>query len=111
MTLEKSFTPASLLLPWFLSPAKIASGKAAVEFYLMLRNYVEARRKADLTSDAIDILIADGATTPTIVKVSFDQKFVMSGLTRPFQFVMGVFFVGIVNPGLICEYLSRAAWR
>ena len=42
----------------------------------MLHGYVEARRRAELTSDAIDILIADGETTQGIVKVNFAPKLV-----------------------------------
>ena len=109
--LNKSHNPLSLFLPWFLSPMKTSGWNSTVKFYTMIRDYVEARRKADLTSDAIDVLIADGETTHNIVRVSFDPKFVMPCLTRPFQFVMGVFFVGIVNTGLNSESLLRAAWR
>jgi len=70
MTLQTSATPTSLLLPWFPSPARKAGKQATTELYTVLCNYVEARRRAqELTSDAIDVLIADGETTQNIVGV------------------------------------------
>ena len=38
--------------------------------YTMLYTYVETRRRAELTSDAIDVLIADGEATQKIVGAS-----------------------------------------
>ena len=68
---QKSATPASLLLPWFPSPARKAGKEASTELYTMLYTYVEARRHAErLTSDPTDLLIAEGETTQNIVKVS-----------------------------------------
>ena len=110
-TLQKSSTPASLLLPWFPSPARKTGKKATSELYAMVHGYVEARRKADPTSDAIDVLIADGETTQSVVGVSFAPKFVIFGLTRPVQFVMAILFAGITNTGIICEYPSCTARR
>jgi len=70
MTLQTSATPTSLLLPWFPSPARKTGKQATTELYTVLCNYVEARRRAqELTSDAIDVLIADGETTQNIVGV------------------------------------------
>ena len=75
MIIQKSSTPASLLLPWFPSPARRAGKQATTELYIILQGYVEARRKADPTSDAmIDVFIADGETTRNIVGVSFDPN-------------------------------------
>jgi len=70
MTLQTSATPTSLLLPWFPSPARKTGKEATTELYTMLYTYVETRRDAEPTSDAIDILIADGETTQNIVGVS-----------------------------------------
>jgi len=70
MTIQTSATAVSLLLPWFPSPARKAGKEASVEMYTTLYTYVETRRHADPTSDAIDILIADGKTTQGIVQVS-----------------------------------------
>ena len=70
MTLQTSTTAVSLLLPWFPSPAKKKGKQATVEMYTTLYAYVEARRHAEPTSDAIDVLIADGETTQIIVGVS-----------------------------------------
>ena len=69
-TLQISATPASLLLRWFPSPARKARKQATTELYTMLYTYVENRRRAEPTSDAIDLLIADGETTQNIVGVS-----------------------------------------
>ena len=65
-----SGTPTSLLLPWFPSPAKKTGKEATTELFTMLYTYVETRRHAEPTSDAIDALIADGETTEAIVGVS-----------------------------------------
>jgi len=70
MTLMTSATPASLLLPWFPSPARKKGKQATTDLYTILYTYVETRRHAEPTSDAIDILIADGDTTQSIVGVS-----------------------------------------
>ena len=68
--LQTSSTPVSLLFPWLPSPARKAAKQASTDMYTMLYTYVETRRHAELTTDAIDILIADGETTQNIVGVS-----------------------------------------
>ena len=70
MTIQTGVTPTSLVLPWLPSPAKKARTQATTELYSILYAYVENRRHAELTSDAIDVLIADGETTQMIVGVS-----------------------------------------
>ena len=70
MTIQTSTTPASLLLPWFPSPARKTMKQATTELFIMFSTYVEARRHAEPRSDAIDILIVDGETTQSIVRVS-----------------------------------------
>ncbi|KAF9644106.1 cytochrome P450 [Thelephora ganbajun] len=93
LTLQTSATPTSLLLPWFPSPARKTGKGATTELYIMLYTYVEARRQAEPTSDAIDVLIAEGETT--------------QGITG---FVMGVLFAGIINTGIIsCWMLTDLA--
>jgi cytochrome P450 len=70
MTLIASSTPASLLLPWFPSPARKKGKHANTNLYTIFYTYVEIRRHAEPTSDAIDVLIAEGETTQNIVGVS-----------------------------------------
>ena len=70
MTLQTAATPISLLLPWFPSAARKTVKQASTELYTLLHAYVETRRHAEPTNDAIDILIADGETTQNIVGVS-----------------------------------------
>ncbi|KAF9645080.1 cytochrome P450 [Thelephora ganbajun] len=84
LTLQTSATPTSLLLPWFPSPARKAGRQATTELYTMLYGYVERRKHARPTNDAIDVLIADGETTQNIMR-----------------FVMAMLFVGIINTGII----------
>jgi hypothetical protein len=72
--LQKNATPASLLLPWFPSRARKSVKKASVELFTMLCTYVEKRRNAAPTSDAIDVLIADGEATQIAVEVSPASK-------------------------------------
>jgi len=75
MTLQKSATPTSMLLPWFPSPARKTGKGAATEMFTMLHAYVETRRDAEPTSDAIDVLIAEGETTQNIVGVGSSTNF------------------------------------
>ena len=70
MTLQTSVTPTSLMLPWFPSPARRTTKQVNTEMYTMLYTYIETRRHAELTNDAIDVLIADGETTQNIIWVS-----------------------------------------
>ncbi|KAF8069216.1 cytochrome P450 [Lyophyllum atratum] len=82
--LEKSATPFALLLPWFPSRAKKAQQEATLQLYLLVAGFVEARRKATPpNSDAIDVLIAAGDSTESIV-----------------GFVLGVVFSGFINTGM-----------
>ena len=69
MTLQTSATPAALLLAWLPSLAKRLAKEATTKLFKILRTYIETRRHAELTSDAIDILIAEGETTQNIVEV------------------------------------------
>ena len=69
LTLRTSATPTSLVFPWFPSPARKTGKQATTELYTILYTYVESRRNAVLTSDAIDVLIAEGETTQKIVGV------------------------------------------
>ena len=73
-TLQTSATPTSLVLPWFPSPARKAVKQATTELFTILRTYVETRRSAEPTSDAIDVMIAEGETTQNIVRVSRAPK-------------------------------------
>ena len=75
LTLQKGATPTSLLFPWFPSPARKTGKGASTELFTMLHAYVETRRDAEPTSDAIDVLIADGETTQNIVGVGFPTNF------------------------------------
>ena len=70
LTLQTSATPTSLLLPWLPSRARRTGKEATTELFTMLYSYVEARRTAELTSDTVDFLIAEGETSKDIVEVS-----------------------------------------
>jgi hypothetical protein len=76
LTLQTSATPTSLLLPWFPSPARKRAQRASTDLFTMLCDYIETRRHAEPTSDAIDVLIADGETTHNIAMVSPAPKVV-----------------------------------
>ena len=70
MTLQTNVTPTSLIFPWFPSPARRTVKQANTEMYTVLCTYIEARRRAEPTGDAIDLLIADGEENQNIVWVS-----------------------------------------
>ena len=74
MDLQKSATPISLVISWFLSPAKMNGMLATTELFTMLRTYVDNRRTAEPSNDAIDVLISDGETTQVIVEVNFVHR-------------------------------------
>lgn len=74
MTHEASSTPAAVLLPWLPSAARKAGKEATTELFTMLYAYVEKRRRAEPTRDAIDIMIADGEATQKIVGVRFPPR-------------------------------------
>jgi len=70
LILKASATPTSLLLSYFPGASRKTAKQVTSELYTLLHDYVEARRRApEFTSDAIDILIADGETTQNIVGV------------------------------------------
>ncbi|RDB26871.1 Lanosterol 14-alpha demethylase [Hypsizygus marmoreus] len=82
--LEKSVTPFSLLLPWFPGRAKKARKDATMNLYTLISGYVDLRRNSPHpTSDAIDVLIAEGDSNETIV-----------------GFVLGAVFAGVINTGM-----------
>jgi sterol 14-demethylase len=69
--LQESATAVSLLLPWFPSAARRNKAQATKDLYNTLSHYVDIRRKAQVPStDAIDVLIADGEDDGTIVEES-----------------------------------------
>jgi sterol 14-demethylase len=68
--LERGVSPISVLLPWFPSAARKRKNTATKELYMMLYTYIEARRNAVVpNTDTIDVFIADGCSTATIVSV------------------------------------------
>ena len=74
--LEKSITPAGLLLPWFPSTARRHKEQTTKGLYDILSHYVGVRRNAKVpNSDAIDVLIADGLDNATIVGVYLTMIF------------------------------------
>ena len=79
VTIQGNISPTSLLLPWFPSPTKRARQRATTELCTILHTYIEARRRAEPTSDAIDLLIAGGETTQDIAGVSPARKLVTRG--------------------------------
>ncbi|KAJ7127667.1 cytochrome P450 [Mycena epipterygia] len=83
-TLQTSATPIAVLLPWFPSPARKARQRATAELFAMLHSYVELRRNAAVpSSDAIDVLLAEGTPTDAII-----------------GFILGTIFAGVVNSGI-----------
>ncbi|KAJ7671376.1 cytochrome P450 [Mycena polygramma] len=82
-TLEKSSTPVALLLPWFPSAARKSRAAATTELFTMLYGYVEGRRNAAVpSSDAIDVLLAEGNNSMSVV-----------------EFIFGSIFAGVLNSG------------
>ncbi|KAJ7131202.1 cytochrome P450 [Mycena epipterygia] len=83
-TLQTSATPIAVLLPWFPSPSRKARQRATAELFAMLHSYVELRRNAAVpSSDAIDVLLAEGTPTDAII-----------------GFILGTIFAGVINSGI-----------
>ena len=101
MSLQKSATPLSVLLRWLPSPARKSLKESNTTMYTMLYTYVERRRRAEPTDDAIDILIADGETTRNIVEVGLASTLTQRKSDWSFKFMMVVLFAGIANSGII----------
>jgi len=77
--LEKSATAVGLLLPWFPGTARKDKKQASEGLYRLLSYYVDARRKAEVSSsDAIDELIADGADNTIIIEVCYVSSFFLT---------------------------------
>ena len=69
--LEKSSTPTSMLLPWFPGAAKKRKERVMKALFTKLHDYVELRKNAGIpSSDAIDVLLGQGAPTSEIIEVS-----------------------------------------
>ena len=104
ITHQASITPAALLLSWFPSPARKANEDATTQLFAIVYAYVEKRRHAKFTSDAIDIMIAEGDTTQKIVAVCFFSPIVVENTgPDPQQYVITLFFAGAVTTGIHCE--------
>lgn len=83
--LEKSNTAMSTLLPWVPSRARRNRKEATVGLYEILSHYVDVRRKAEVaSSDAIDVMIAEGESDNDIIQVrSFMRMVSLLLLLRP----------------------------
>jgi hypothetical protein len=67
--MEQSATPTALLLPWFPSRARKTKKQATTDLYLKFNDYVEMRRKSVPSSDAFDVMIAEGCDNAAIIGV------------------------------------------
>lgn len=107
--LEKSATPVSLLLPWFPGSAKRNKKEATTGLYNLLSGYIDLRRKAEVpSSDAFDLLIAQGEENPEIVGVRFSVScFISLLILIVYQFILSVIFAGVINTGIQCKYLLK----
>ena len=102
--LDKSSTPASLLLPWFPSTARKDKDEATKNLYDILSHYVDLRQKAEVpNSDAIDLLIADGTDNVTIISVGFVLFIspLIFELMNTSKFVLNIIFTGVINTGML----------
>ncbi|KAJ7465108.1 cytochrome P450 [Mycena latifolia] len=81
---DDNSTPASLLLPWFPSPARRTKDRAIKELFTTVESYVEIRRTASVrTSETIDYLLGEGHSPRSII-----------------QFVIGFIYAGYINTGM-----------
>lgn len=68
--LEKSATPAAVLFPWLPGYSQIRRILALKNLYFALLKYVKIRRAAAVPStDAIDLMLAQGKTDQEIIGV------------------------------------------
>lgn len=72
--IEKSATPFASLLPWFPGSAKRTKEKATMGLYHLIGSYVKLHRDAPtLSTDPIDVLLADGISDDNILGVSLSH--------------------------------------
>ncbi|KAJ6538899.1 cytochrome P450 [Mycena vulgaris] len=82
--LEKSATPASLLLPWLPSPARKATKENNRALFALIKSFIEIRRAATVrSSDTVDVLLGNGFSTENIV-----------------DFILSVIHAGYLNTGM-----------
>jgi len=106
LEMEQKSTPASVLLPWFPSPARKKKAKASLELYLLLQKYVTMRREAKTpSSDPIDLLISNGDSDEFIIRVSELDLFHRCGarfktllIYRPSR---ALFLLGLLTPASV----------
>lgn len=68
--IEKSASPAAILLPWLPIPDRKKKERATMALYTGIGKYVTMRREATTPStDPIDILIANGDSDDKIIGV------------------------------------------
>ncbi|PPQ75528.1 hypothetical protein CVT24_013234 [Panaeolus cyanescens] len=82
--IEKSATPAAILLPWLPIADRKKNEKATMALYTGIGKYVKMRREAATPStDPIDILIANGDSDDKIIGV-----------------IISIVFAGVINTGI-----------
>jgi len=88
-SVERSSTPASLLLPWLPSPARRLKQESSLQLFVLIKSFVEIRRAASAqSSNAIDFLLGVGIEPDNIV-----------------EFVLGVIYTGSINTGLAVGWI------
>ncbi|KAJ6608608.1 cytochrome P450 [Mycena sp. CBHHK59/15] len=81
---EQAASPLSLLLPWLPGFSKRNKEKATRGLFDLLSHYVALRRKSKVQStDAIDVLIADGCDDSTTI-----------------AYTLGIVFAGVINTSM-----------
>jgi len=109
--IEQNTTPASVLLPWFPSPARKKKTKATLELYLLIKKYVTMRREAKTSSsDAIDFLIANGDSDGLIIRVSELDLFYRCGSRFEiliYRLSWALFLLGLSTPASLVSVCYR----
>jgi sterol 14-demethylase len=74
-TIDSSTTPATVIFPWFPTPALIKRTVAGARLYMMLQKIAERRRKNNVRGeDALQFLLDQGDTMDKIIAVSNHQS-------------------------------------
>jgi hypothetical protein len=101
---ERSATPASLLLPWLPSPARRLKQESNLQLFILIKSFVEIRQAASVrSSDAIDFLLGVGLKPDNVVEVELHVFIAAIAPLNLLQFVLSVIHTGWINTGLTGE--------
>ncbi len=70
--MDRGTTPATVLFPWFPSPAMVSKARATKQLYDIIVNAIKVRKQSGVShNDNLQLLLDSGDEMSTIAGVSF----------------------------------------